>query len=112
MSLIHCRPLPKTQSRKLVILGVELADMVSPMEEKRYNVLPKNRQNDFLLKTWTKKESIYKMTDGAHYTFPSFSVDDYLTKTKIVLIDGINYVISIAGKGKPIYYHIDNAIIF
>lgn len=86
--------------------------ILSPLEEKRYTVLPKSRQDAFLLETWTKKESIYKMSNGAYPTFTNFSADEFTTATKLIDIDGNQFVISVAGKNDFVHYHLSGDGIF
>ena len=70
--------------------------ILSSVEQKRYDVLPKSCQNSFLTEIWTKKESIFKMTNDGTYSFNSYSADEFFTHTKVIDILDRQFVLSVA----------------
>lgn len=63
-----------------------------------YETLPPNTKLEYLIKTWTQKESFFKMAGDGLFRPQKIAVDKSLIATKKFQISGEEYVLSVAAE--------------
>ncbi len=106
-SLSHCdRAVAVALSRAPVGVDIEpggrslkpaLADKVLAPEEKlAYDALASNEQNDYLLRAWVAKESLYKMEGQGTFSPRDMAPDPAKTILQTVELDGRRYAVALS----------------
>ena len=75
-----------------------LQKTLTAAERAEYETLPPNTKLEYLIKTWTQKESFFKMTGDGLFRPQKIAVDKSLIATKKFQISGEEYVLSVAAE--------------
>ena len=85
-----------------------LQKTLTAAERAEYETLPPNTKLEYLIKTWTQKESVFKKVGDGLFRPSKIVLDGQFTDTRKIALDGEEYMLSVAANDiADVRYYLD-----